>query len=346
MTLTELLNSDVKTIMRTVQDNIEVLRDELATLVPQSLITSKAQVYPVLKFDRTMRLIDIDGNTVDTVGDVADRLAARDVTVLIDRDQALIRTICLPPLSRADLGRMLALNIERYVPLPVHDVVFSQAARSDATSDGLSATDIAAIPLTRARALADTLQRMGVRPRALRIAHEDHTPDLRFNFLGAFQAAGLIAKTRSYRGTWWSIVLVLAALNFATIIWRDSASVARWESVVEAQRPAVSVAQQVAARTRTANTIAQEVGQRRKRHDPLAVLAKTTAAIPDGAWVQRYEWDGGTLRLTGYRSRDTDVAGALRRVPGFANVKSAQSDSVAETSTGQPFDLVAVLGER
>ena len=75
------------------------------------------------------------------------------------------------------------------------------------------------------------------------------------------------------------------------------------------------------------------------------MLAQVSEAVPDGAWVQRYAFEGNALRLTGYRQPDADVAGALRKLPLFASVKSAQSDEAAAISTGQPFDLVAQLRE-
>ena len=148
------------------------------------------------------------------------------------------------------------------------------------------------------------------------------------------------------RTIWWTIVAAFALLNLFALILRDSADNERLQALVDAQRPAVSVAQKMTTRMRTVGSVAQRVAARRAQREPLGALAATTIALPDGAWVQRYAWDGATVRLTGYRARDADVAAALRRSSWLANVKSAQTDAMGETATGQPFDLTAQIRGR
>jgi hypothetical protein len=341
--LNEVLNSDLGTILRGLRRGFDWWIDELATLVPQSVQSWSTRTQILLLFDGSNGLETADGSPVNVAGGEP---ISSDATVLLGQGQALTRTVTTPAMTRSELERMLTLNAERYFPLPGNSVLIASKIRPDVAEDGTRTSDLAAITLSQAGALAHVLQRADVRPRAVRLALGKHLPDPHFDFLPAMQAAGLMANPRKDYRMWWILVGALAALNGATLIWRDAAAVERWQTLVDAQRPAVSVAQRIVARMRVTGEIAQRASIRRRRHDPLAALALTTAAIPDGAWVQRYSWDGMTLRLTGYRSRETDVGGALRTVPGFANVKSAQTDSISETATGQPFDLVAEIGGR
>jgi hypothetical protein len=315
---------------------------ELSSLVPESVRTWGQRKTDILVFE-DRRVVRPDGSPI---GSGPAYSASRDVTVLVRKDDVLVRDIATPTMTRADLDRMLALNGERYFPLPGGSVLISSAARSERSDDGTMHTDLAAIPLSRAQTLADALTEENVSAHAVRIAGTDHTPDTRFDFLPAMRNAGLVAKPVRSAQNWWVAVGILAALNLATMTWRDSADVERLQVLADSQLPAVAVAQRMATRMRSAEAIAHRAATRRGRYDPLSALARTTEAVPDGAWVQRYAWDGTTLRLTGYRSRNADVAGALRRMPGFSNVKSAQTDSTAETATGLPFDLVARIGER
>jgi Tfp pilus assembly protein PilN len=333
MTLNELLNSDLATIGREARRGFDWWIGELRALLPDRLKSWQTGTTPVLAFDGTV-LATGDGKS-----------DSRPV-VVVSGASVLTREITTPPMSRDDLERMLALNAERYLPLPAGAVLLAMAGRADRSVDGMMLTDIAALPVARAAALAEALRRIAIIPRAVRIGDTSSRPDPRFDFLPAMRAAGLVERADARVRNWWVVVAVLAVLNVATIIWRDTAAVNRLEALTDAQRPAVAIAQRMTTRMRQADAIVQRAVIRRREQSALGVLAATTAAVPDGAWVQSYAWDGLTLRLTGYRARDADVAAALRKSPVFASVKSAQTDSIAEIAAGQPFDLAAQIKRR
>jgi len=334
VTLNELLNSDLSTIARAARRGFDWWIGELRALLPDRVRQWQSGTTPVVAFDAERGLATTDAAP-----------SARPV-VVVSGSSVLTREIATPPMSQDDLSRMLSLNIERYLPLPADAVLLATAPRRDRRDDGMMLTDIAALPVARAAALAADIRSAALNPRAVRIGDQTSTPDPRFDFLPAMRAAGLVARAPSTVQNWWAVVAALAVLNLATIIWRDAAAVDRLQALTDAQRPAVAIAQRMTARMRQADAIVQRAAARRRDGNALGVLAATTLAVPDGAWVQRYSWDGPTLRLTGYRSRDADVAAALRKAPPFASVKSAQTDSVAEIAAGQPFDLVARLRSR
>lgn len=343
VTLSELLNSDLSTLIGYARRGYDWWIEELATLVPTSVRSWGTRSTNVVMFAEDHRFVRTDGSPLMTDADAS---MGQNVTVLVPNGAVLVRDIATPAMTGADLDRMLALNGERYFPLPGASVLISSAIRPDRREDGAMVSDLAAFPLSRAEALAKAMTESGIAPQAVRVASDPFIPDSRFDFLPAMQKGGMIGKTARSTQNWWVVVGIFAALNLATMIWRDSADVERLQTLADQQRPAVAVAQRMAGRIRSVDAIAHRAVARRGFFDPLSALARTTAAIPDGAWVQRYAWDGTTLRLTGYRSSDTDVAVALRKAPGFINVKSAQTDSMAETATGMPFDLVAKLADR
>jgi Tfp pilus assembly protein PilN len=343
MNLSEILNSDLSTIIRELRRGFDRWIDELAALLPQSIRATGLRARAIIVFDGQSEFKDAAGTAIEPGTPTARR---NDITVVVRSENALIRAVTTPVMTRADLSRMLALNAERYFPVPGGSVLVASAVGEDSRANGTMRSDLAALPIVQAQRLADALHRLDIRPRSVRVTQDGISPDVRFDFLPALRAAGMVGNFQANRQIWWALVAALALLNLAMVAWRDSADVDRLQALVDGQGSAVAVAQRITSQMRATQTVAVRSAARRERQEPLAVLAQVTAAIPDGAWVQRYSWSGSTLRLTGYRTRDTDAAAAIRKISGVSNVKSAQTDAVAETATGQPFDLVADIGGR
>lgn len=338
MTLNDLLNSDLTTLRQEARRGFDWWIDELAALVPPSLQRFGQRNWKMLTFD--------NGVWHDaTTGNAFDCLPSNGAIVVINENQLLVRDVTVPPMSGSEVNRMLALDAGRYFPMPTESILLSATPRRIRTDDGLMTVDVAALPIMQATAIAEAISATGQTPAAVRVLRDGRV-DPRFDFLPLMQRSGLLGPHRPARPYWWAVVAALALLNIAMLSWRDTAEIERLQALADGQRPAVTVAQRITARMRAMNAQARRAALQRQQREPLSTLAAITQAVPDGAWVQRYSWDGATLRLTGYRSRDADVASALRKLPGFANVKSTQTDSIAETATGQPFDLVAEIGQR
>ena len=105
----------------------------------------------------------------------------------------------------------------------------------------------------------------------------------------------------------------------------------------------MTAARTIATSARQFELNADLLAAERGSHDVLGALGSVSAALPSGAWVQRYAWSGRSVRLTGYKRQGVDVLAALRHDPRFANVRSANSDVIAEIPAGQPFDITATL---
>jgi general secretion pathway protein L len=82
---------------------------------------------------------------------------------------------------------------------------------------------------------------------------------------------------------------------------------------------------------------------RREGGEPLRMLDVVTGAVPSGAWVDRLAWDGRTVRVSGYRQDQVDVAAALRSSRQLSNIRNSGTDLLSRQTAGQPFDLTADL---
>lgn len=334
MTVSDLLNSDMKTIVGEVRRGFAWWVDELRSLVPRRMREWSTTKTPTIFFGAQE---DLAATSVEF---------RTSPIILISERAVLRRDVTTPAMSRGDFAQMLALNSERYFPVPGAALILAQATGVAAADNGMMQIGVAALPLGHAQALAGALKATRITPRAICIGDRNLNADLRFNFLPGMRAAGLIPPPSRSRALWWTVVAAFALLNLMALILRDAAENDRLRALVEAQRPALAVAQKMTSQMRAFNTVAQEAAAKRTQSEPLALLAETTLALPDGAWVQRFAWDGEALRLTGYRARDGDVVAALRRSTRFVSVKSAQTDSMGETLTGQPFDLTAEVRRR
>lgn len=259
--------------------------------------------------------------------------------VLVHPGGCLLRQMPLPPMGQAELDALIALEADRIMPVPASRLVLGASPdRTDRTM-----VTVAAMPLSTAQALVDDLTAGGATVTRIAVADPEAPGEALVELTRSFAAAGLISPARHAARGWWLVAAFALLLNLGLVIWRDVQSVRRMEEMVATQQPALTAARTIAARIRGDERQATALAARRQRRDALAALDAVVAALPPGVRVERYEWDGGTVRLSGTRPPGTDVAGALRASPRFASVRSAPSDVTQDAAGGQPFALAAVL---
>jgi general secretion pathway protein L len=138
-------------------------------------------------------------------------------------------------------------------------------------------------------------------------------------------------------------VVALALANLGVAVGRDMLELNALHDKVEAQQPVVDRVVAVRRHVLREEQRRADIVARRTGGDPLRMLDAVTAATPSGAWVDRLAFDGRSVRLSGYRQDQVDMAAALRSAPLLTNVRSSGGDLLTRQAAGQPFDLTADL---
>jgi len=260
--------------------------------------------------------------------------------LLIDPSICLVRNIQLPVLGDADLARVVALDADRILPIPADQLIIGVFAdpkeRTSVTVAGFQRDTMAKL-LNRAKAEGREI------PERIGLFDPAAPGRIRVDFSSACAATGITAATRPIAMGWWAIAGFLFALNIGALIWRDVNSVQNMEALVSAQEPAVNAARTISKRIYNTQRTVQTLANLRADQNVFFVLSTITQALPEQAWVQRFSWDGRTIRLSGYKREGTDVVGALRKSPNLKNVRAANAEAMAEVPTGQPYDLTATF---
>ncbi|KPF78669.1 hypothetical protein IP88_03160, partial [alpha proteobacterium AAP81b] len=214
-------------------------------------------------------------------------------------------------------------------------------ARREVARDRAAGTievELAGLPRARGEAVAAELARLAIVPARVALAGADGEPV--HDFLPALRGAGLVAPASRAPAIAWAVVGFLFLLNLGVLVWRDEARVEAFDALVAAQRPAVGLTQRLQRRIARFDGLAAAASARRAS-EPLARLGAVGTALPPGAFLQRFELDGDTLRLAGYKPAGANLVAALRQNPRFADVRALRSDGVAELPGAQPFDISA-----
>lgn len=339
MTLSKLLNSDVTTVGQWLRGGLAWWVSELAGMLP-----ARARVWFETRPSLTAEPLDEGGYRFTRNGrTVMETLGAarrpRQVTLRLPRDGVLLREAPAPAMPERDLRRMLQLDIDRLTPFR-SDQVFVDVALGAA---GSRRAIVAAVPRERAvRALAQA-SAAGLDARALGVAGTSEA-ELALDFLPAMREAKVVPRPNLNRAVIWGAVALLALANLGVAVGRDMLQVRALRQKVEAQQAEVDQARALRRKALTEGARRADILRRRASGEPLRMLDAITGAMPDGAWVDRLAWDGKSVRMSGYRQEQIDVAAALRSAPLISNVRNSGAEILARQAAGQPFDLTADIG--
>jgi len=263
------------------------------------------------------------------------------IKFLIPSERVLTRQIDLPLLPLSDVKRMVALEIDRLSPFQPEQVYFDADIVSRDPESGRQQVAVGILPRTTAEQFLGFVREHDLAPAAIGVAHNGTAaPD--FDFLAAMRDAqgGDAAQRRSLY--WWVAAAVLLVLNIAFLTYRDSTSLDELRQAVEAQQIPV------AAALRTRDKVNHEAANRalllasKERTSPLPVLDAVTKAMPQDAWVSRFEWNGRTVHIRGQRKTSNDILARLESSPVLRNARSLSGDTRnGDGVTAQPFDMQA-----
>lgn len=336
-----ILDMDMASLGASLRSGWDWWTDELSRLVPERWQAGpKALTGRIAEFDDNGELW-LDSAALDLAADGARR---RLMHVRLPASMVMARRAMLPRLPSRDLARMVTFDLDRLLPFPPGTAIAAARALPDAAEPRQAKvpTLIAGMPTARAAALVETARAAGVEPLTLTWQSADEE-GAALDLLPALVASGHITPRRDSRPFWWGLVAALFVLNLGVMIWRDVAATNAFAAEVAEQQATSTAARAIAGRIASEAALRQALVSERADNDPLALLALTTSALPQGAWVQRYAWTPQTLRLTGYKAPGSDIQAVLRRTGRFASLQTSVSDPTAEGGSGQPFDVSATL---
>jgi hypothetical protein len=324
----DILNADMTTIGRWLRGGLRWWLTELAALVPPALRRSATAQRPQLRLDPAGRL-------AGTAPGPRSRPA-----VLLPASAALTRRVILPDLPTEALWRTLDAETSRLLPLAPDAVLVARRAVARDRAAGTAEVEIAGLPLSLGSAVAAEIARLGVVPARVGLLGADGEEWPGLDFLPAMRARGLVAPGSRQPLLFWAVAAFLFLLNIAVLVWRDEARVEAIQALVDGQRPAVAATQRLQRRIARFDALAAAASARRSR-EPLALMGRVAAALPEGAYLLRFDVEGDTLRLSGYKPAGANIVAALRADPGLGEVRALRSDSQAERPGAQAFDISA-----
>jgi hypothetical protein len=336
-----ILDMDMTSLGGALREGWDWWTGELAAMVPARLQGRERGLSgPRAAFDAEGALW-LDGAAAEPVADGTRR---RLMPVILPPAAAIATRTMLPRLAPRDLSRMVALELDRLLPFPPGTAIAGARALPHEGEPGHARlpTLVAGMPQARAAALVESAREHGIEPLSL-LWQSPEDEGLTIDLFPALVASGAIAPRRDSRPFWWGLVAALFLANVGLMIWRDIAATNAFAEEVEGQATTGSAARALAGRLAREAAMRKALVAERDANDPLSLLALTTVALPDGAWVQRYVWTGESLRITGYKSPGSDIQTALRRTGRFASLQTSVSDPTAEGGGGQPFDISATL---
>lgn len=339
MTGTGILDTDMTTLLRQLRAGWDWWLQELAAMVPPWWRSRSAR--------RPGLVAHFDGTAVTlTRRDVPVTVRAGGVAavVALPAERCLVRELWLPAMSPRDLRRLIALDTDRLMPFPPGTALFDSEVVARDPAAGRQLVAVAALPRAVAEAAITSAADAGIEPRGLGIARPGGLT--RFDFLPALAADGLGAAGVRARRFWWSVVAGLLALNLIVLVASDINATRQLETLVDEHGDTALLARKLRLRVIGEEMRRAALLDRRSNGDPLVLIADVTRLLPDGAWVQRFVWDGRQLRLTGFQHGGIDVVAALRRSPRFQSARPTGSDVPAPTRSGQPFDVTIDVATR
>jgi hypothetical protein len=332
--LTELLSSDMTTLSRAAQQGLDWWLRELRGMVPAGLGGGQQRLaaFHQLGPDDAIEAPTAARQSADTL--------------VIPHDICLVRSLTLPAMREADLRALVELDADRILPVAANALVIGvNAAGPSALQPGMVDVTVGALPLIRAVRIAERLNAAGLAPRRIGPLDEGHQ-SLAFDLAPAMRAAGLLPQRPPVARFWWSVVAVLAAMNLGIAILRDQQDVSAAQAKVDSQAPALGAVRRIEGRLKGNAAMIATVRARREHQQPLRMLVRLGAALPAKAWVQRVEWDGVKVRVTGYSAPEINPLGAIKASGAFYAFRAGRAEAVANAAAGKPFDFSASLEEK
>ena len=343
MTLQELLNSemDLASLSAMARQGLAWWLDELAALLPtawRDRLSTRPRLWIEPRSQGGWRFWK-DGRPAEP--GIRPAGASTRIGLLAASESVLVREVSVPRMPVADVRRMLTLDIDRLSPLAPELIHFDLEVVDRDGDDGKQKVRLGILRRDEAARLLAMARLDGFTPAAIAVRLGADEGGAHFDFLAQTLAvSGEPAPSRA-RLYGWIAVAALIVVNLAILVGRDVIEVSRQSQAVEGQAPVVDAVQRLRRRVQAEDTARRDLLARGRRGDPLRMLNALTQAVPPGAWVQRLEWNGQTLRIVGFKHQEIDIAAAIRGSGAFTNPRALSVDAPSGPVSVRPFDITA-----
>lgn len=343
VTLNELLNADMKTLGRYLGEAARWWVSQLQQMLPPTLAQG------LFAARRTVALSDKPGsyrlihNGKTVVLDAQTRTHPLPVHLALPREKILLRELVLPPLPLRDTRALVALDVDRLTPFQADTAYVDVMPIGRIEATGQQKVRLAAAPRATIHQAIDDATTHGFAVQTVGVDIAGDGSDICFDFIPMLEAQQHRIAHISPAQFWWSVALAMLLVNLGIAILLDISSLGRLRRQAEAARPGVTAAQTIQRRVAHEAQRRTDLMRMRAIHEPLRPLGIITAALPEGAWVQHYSWNGEVVRLAGFRQEGVDVLSALRRAPNVLVARNTSTDIPARQGSSLPFDISITL---
>lgn len=324
MNAKDILNTDVEVAWQWLQRGFAWWIAELSELLPPEWREKLAR----------KPAVTIEYNGDHFVGNASEGARAR---IVLPRRMVLLREFDAPAVGMADVRRMVAHDIDRLTPFRPESACFDVAQLS-ADESGRQKILLGVLPRKYANEVLARAEAAGIQPVEMKITGGAGQEVPGLDFLPAAQHSERSGAWRMLY--WWGGVGALAAANILLLVARDVGDIDTLQQTVDAQATSVSIAQLVGDRVETEAARRGALVQMRKTDSPLRIMNAATQVLPRSAWVQRFEWNGKTIGLAGFKDAHFDVLAAMEAGPLFRNARAVPIQTPPKAGT-TPFDVSA-----
>jgi general secretion pathway protein L len=331
----DLLNTDHEAIIQWLLHAFRWWTDELLGMIPTE--------WRDRFLKRSSAVAEFAGTGVvyrdEQSGQVLPEKPRRSVKIIVPENQVLLRQIDLPILPASDLKRMVALDLDRLTPFRADQALFDTEIVSRDDERGRQQVMIGVVPRQSALRVLELSRANHIEAAAIGVAIPGARSTL--DFLPALQDAEGGSAARRRATYFWIAAGVLLAFNLFMLSYRDASATNQLREAVESQQSPVTVAMRLRDQVQKEAARRSDLLRLQKQNAPLPVLNAVSQVLPDGSWVEHYEWNGRTVQIRGFRKDIPDLLAKVEASPLLRNARALSSDPHAALTATGAFELAA-----
>lgn len=274
----------------------------------------------------------------------AQRPASRAVVgLLLNDDDVLVRELALPSLGQSDLVAAIEMEVRASSPFPSEDTVWGWRAKTG----GAGNRQIMVALASRRRimqSLATAAQHLPAGQAEVWAAAGGGIC-LRGFGEGRRERTVRRSRQRLLLLSGGNVILLLALL--AAPVMQQRAELKQAQAVYarlnQDAREVLAAREQL---SRAIDSVATLTRRQEAVPHTLVLLEALTRLLPDGAWLERLEFQGQVLRLQGWADNTTALMESFGSIPGVAEVRMPAPTSRDPQSGKERFTIELMLGAK